>query len=302
MNTRELYEKPKNIILESLDRGVAPWRQPWGKNGLSLAQRNAFTNRPYRGINVFTLMLAGRGDNRWATYKQIKKNGGNVVRGSKSQFVIFWKFVPVRKSDDLDEDQRETYPILKYFRVFNVEDTTGLDLPADPTSAPAEIPSNEIAEKITNQYAKSIGLVNRATGTGPVVRFGGGRAYYSPAMDNIQMPPVAAFNGTGEFYSTLFHEFGHSTGHHSRLNRFEKNAPGDKFGSHGYGLEELVAEFTSAFLCSEATVDPGVIENQASYIHGWKRAIKADHKLVVMAAARAQKAADMVLGQQWNKS
>ena len=102
------------------------------------------------------------------------------------------------------------------------------------------------------------------------------------------------FTGIEDYYSTTFHELTHWTGHETRLNR-----PGITdlagFGSHTYSQEELVAEMGAAFLCAEARISEGVIENQTAYIQGWLKKLKNDKKLVVVAAAQAQKAADYVL-------
>jgi antirestriction protein ArdC len=57
------------------------------------------------------------------------------------------------------------------------------------------------------------------------------------------------FLSSEEYYSTLFHELGHATGHVSRLNR-ESLTKIAGFGTHEYSKEELVAEMTAAFLCS----------------------------------------------------
>lgn len=52
----------------------------------------------------------------------------------------------------------------------------------------------------------------------------------------------------------------------------------------------------AAYLCAEAGISPAVIENQAAYIAGWLKKLRDDQKLVVHAAAKAQKAADFILG------
>lgn len=52
----------------------------------------------------------------------------------------------------------------------------------------------------------------------------------------------------------------------------------------------------AAYLCAESGISPAVIDNQASYISGWLAKVRGDRKLVVHAAAQAQKAADYVLG------
>ena len=52
----------------------------------------------------------------------------------------------------------------------------------------------------------------------------------------------------------------------------------------------------SAFLCAEARISPAVIENQVAYVAGWLSKLREDRKLLVYAAAQAQKAADFILG------
>jgi antirestriction protein ArdC len=38
-----------------------------------------------------------------------------------------------------------------------------------------------------------------------------------------------------------------------------------------------------------------VLANQAAYIHGWLTKLRSDHRLVVIAASHAQRAADYLL-------
>jgi antirestriction protein ArdC len=109
------------------------------------------------------------------------------------------------------------------------------------------------------------------------------------------MPDLAAFDSAPAYYATACHELGHSTGHARRLDR-RGIASDIQFGSKKYAREELVAEIASAFLCAEAGISPATIDNAASYIDTWRRAITRDPSLVVIAAQQAQKAADWILG------
>jgi antirestriction protein ArdC len=109
------------------------------------------------------------------------------------------------------------------------------------------------------------------------------------------MPDLKYFDSGQDYYSTLFHELTHATGHPSRLNR-GSIADNSSFGSEDYGEEELVAEFGAAFLCCETGINnERTDQNTAAYIAGWKQQIKANSKLVAMAASRAQKAVDFIL-------
>ena len=284
----KIYDIVTGQILKALEAGTVPWKQPWSNriNGFTLAQHNAFSKRAYRGINVFILAAEKRSDPRWATYNQITKNGGNVKRGSKGTLVVFWKFLNVKKDKDDDttgEKVTKRIPLLRYFNVFNVGDTEGLKL--DPMQDPTD---DDGFDAIAEAEAIAQGYLDN----GPSITFdGGGRAYYQKSNDSIHLPGRDQFENPQGYYDTLFHEIGHSTGHSDRLDRLT----GERFGSHGYGREELVAEFTSAFLCSEAGIDQHVTGNQAAYIDNWKRTIKADTRAVVIAAGKAQRAADLVL-------
>ena len=57
-----------------------------------------------------------------------------------------------------------------------------------------------------------------------------------------------------------------------------------------------MAEFAAAFLGSEAGIDPSRVEQSAAYIGSWLEALEGDHRLAVIAAAQAQRAADHILG------
>ena len=69
------------------------------------------------------------------------------------------------------------------------------------------------------------------------------------------------------------------------------NSPSDS----DYSREELVAELTAAFLCAEVGIE-NTVEQSAAYIASWLNALEDDEKLLVHAAAAAQKASDYVLG------
>jgi antirestriction protein ArdC len=144
----------------------------------------------------------------------------------------------------------------------------------------------EAAESIAKSYAD-----------GPAIEHQGQEAYYRPSIDTVRLPTQSRFASTEEYYSTLFHELAHSTGHSNRLSRGldETLHP---FGSPDYGKEELIAEMAAAFLSAHAGIKPAVIENQAAYIGSWTKTLKSDKRLVIQAAGAAQKAADWIRGKR----
>jgi len=221
-------------------------------------------------------------DNRWATFKQIKDHDGHVRRGEKGTPVVFWKTIDIEDKDDTTKIK--TVWFLRYFTVFNVTQADGLDLPAVETTGPTFDPV-EAAEHIVANMPNRPHMDHN----------GGDRAYYIPRLDEVHLPPRSAFSGAEEYYSTAFHELGHSTGHESRLNRHGLETGIAAFGSPVYSREELAAEFTSAFLCHASGIE-NTIENSTAYVQSWLKALKNDTRMAVVAASQAQRAADYITG------
>lgn len=285
------YDVIADRILALIDKGACPWRMPWSKTEPD-AQLNATTRKAYRGINqILTMMtnyFAGYQYDTWLTYKQAQELGGQVRKGEHGTPVV--RFGEYEAKDAADNEKTTRRGFMRHYTVFNVAQIDGL--PEEYYQPRAATLRDELCAIPACEQIVS-GWDDR-----PEIEPGGNRACYNPAQDKIKMPPQAAFGSDPEYYSTLFHELGHATGHTDRLARkaFRDNEY-KTFGSYDYGCEELVAEFTAAFLCWRAGIDCAVIDNQAAYLDNWRKAIKADPKILVIAAGQAQKAADLILGQ-----
>lgn len=271
----DVYQSVTDRIIAALEAGTVPWRRPWTGGG----PINIRNGRSYRGVNVFLLGLAPYADPRWGTLKAINEAGGKVLKGEKSTWIILWKPVRKRRHEEQAEDEQtldDTYMLLRMYPVFNVEQAEGVPpLPPEREHDPIER-----AEEIAAGYVK-----------GPEVRFGGGEASYSPSGDLVRCPALGQFELAEAFYSTLYHELVHSTGHESRLARLESFG----FGTGPYAKEELVAEMGAAMLCGTAGIDN--LDQSAAYVDGWRDRLGQDPKLIVQAAAQAQKAADLILSE-----
>jgi antirestriction protein ArdC len=127
----------------------------------------------------------------------------------------------------------------------------------------------------------------------PVIRHEGAQACYRPTTDTVTIPPREQFHSPEAYYSTLFHELGHSTGHGARLNR-KTLTDRCAFGSPTYGQEELIAEMTAAYLCGICGIANHTVDNSAAYLQYWLTQLHHDKKLLVHAATHAQKAADYI--------
>ena len=122
------------------------------------------------------------------------------------------------------------------------------------------------------------------------------KAYYQPGTDTVTVPQLSQYKQQEEYYSTLFHELTHSTGHRSRLDRLTDIAA---FGSEQYSKEELIAELGSAFLVNHCGLETeNSFRNSAGYIQGWLKALKDDKRLIISAAGAAEKAVNLILNRK----
>ena len=128
----------------------------------------------------------------------------------------------------------------------------------------------------------------------PTIQHAGDKVFYSPMTDRITMPPRGLFENAEEYWSSLWHETGHATGHEKRLARptLLELAP---FGTPSYSVEEIVAEMTASFLCGVCGIANRTVDNSAAYIGAWLGRLHDDRKLIVHAAAQAQRACDYIL-------
>jgi antirestriction protein ArdC len=278
-----VFEIVTEQILNHLCAGVIPWRKPWtSKIRLPL---NLVTGKKYRGINVWLLLASSYASPYWLTFNQAKTLGGTIKKGEKSSIVVFWNFKEV---DELNEAtgamEKKNIPFLKYYRVFNAVQCEGITCPDQPEEAHAD------------PIAEAEALIEGYKGR-PKIKHGFVKACYNPAEDLIKMPNKAAFVNVENYYSVIYHEATHSTGAVSRLNRETLTTPA-AFGSKNYAREELIAEMGAAYLCAITGIAHATIENSAAYIQGWRDSISKDSKLVVLAAAQAQKAVNYIMGRQ----
>lgn len=281
------YEEITKRIVEKLESGVAPWRQPWLAEKVGFP-RNASTGKPYRGLNVFLLWLTGeeRGwtSGKWGTFRQWKALGGSVRKGEKGTQIVFWNRQTRCVDDPLEGEREEQFFIARQYTVFALEQCTGEALEQMQAPQPKrEFDDFEPAE-------------NAIAATGAQLRFGGSRAFYRIEEDYIQLPHKLNFDSEAHYYSTALHELSHWTGHPNRLNRLKLTA---RFGDCDYAIEELIAEMAASFLTAELGVpNTAVLDQSASYLAEWLRVLKENNRAIFTAASAATKAADYVMSRQ----
>ena len=277
----DIYSAITDRIIEALEQGVIPWNKPWSGNGSACISYS--TGKPYSLLNH---ILLGGQTGEYITFKQATLAGGHVKKGEKSRYVVFWK--PFTKENPYTGEE-ETHFILRYFNVFHLDQCEGISPKWAVSVHPAsDLQPDAAADAIIQDYRDRSGITLRITQSD--------RAYYRPSTDTVVVPQLSQYQEQSEFYSTLFHELTHSTGHQSRLNRIIDTAA---FGSHEYSKEELCAELGAAFLVNHCGLEtPISFRNSAGYVQGWLNALKNDKRLIVSAAGAAEKAVNLILDQK----
>lgn len=308
---QSVYEIVTDMIIKKIESEEnIPWRKPWNTVKYNMMPQNFISKKAYRGINAFLLqMFCPYSNPYFLTFKQVQELKGTVIKGSSPFLITYFqkgifhdqakKFISkAAKETILKKTPAATFseiPFLKYYRVFNGEQITGIDFKLPQAREKSE------AEQIESCETIIAGMPNR-----PVIKMGGQEAYYQPATDHVQIPDIKHFEKEQWYYSSLFHELVHSTKHPSRLGTNTIRKTGNTFGDKNYSMEELVAEMGAVFLCSHAGILYYTIENSAAYLKSWKtvllKHLKEDKKFIFTASSEAQKAADYMLNVSENKN
>ena len=278
---KDVYEMVTDRIIEQLEQGVIPWEKPWG--GVIDGAYNRISKRPYSLLNQMLLQHSGE----YATFKQWSELGGHIRKGEKSEIVVFWKLQPYEDENADGEKIIKQIPLLRYYNVFHVSQVDGIE--------PKKLDLNEFepieeAEKIKTEYMarEHLKILEKLTD----------KAFYSPAFDYIQVPCKEQYRNVEEFYSTLFHEMVHSTGHKTRLDRLESGA-NTHFGTESYSKEELVAEIGSASIMNLLGIETKKsFRNSSAYIQNWLHVLRGDKKFIVSASSKAEKAVKYIMNEQ----
>jgi antirestriction protein ArdC len=283
--SNSVYQYVTDRIIEELQKGNIPWKKSWrGQKAISYV-----TRKEYKGINLLLLPYAGE----YMTFKQVSDLKGTVKKGEHAHMIVYYNWI-MKNTGTLDKDgneKMEKIPVLKYYNVFHISQTEGIESKCEPIVVGNNNTIIEQAEKVVKDYVKreqlKLNIVN-----------GSDEAFYSPLKDEIVMPEITQFSGSNEYYSTLFHEVVHSTGHQRRLDRISKQKS-HTFGSEDYSKEELIAEIGASILCNNIGIEiPQTFKNSVAYIQSWLKVLKDDVRLIVVSAGQSHKAVDYIMNVQ----
>lgn len=283
--SKELRENLSKEIVNQLSLGFKPWEPDWSVSSARavsiMSPLNPTTGKRYRGGNRLLLgMVAqarGYTDARWMTFNQAKKLEVSVKKGEKGTTIEYWSFTKSVKTDETDPatgkpvyvTKKLDRPFAFYATVFNAQQMTSMP--------------EVIAPELKVHQNDAIDAMVAASGA--VLEFGMRDVpCYIPSQDLISMPAKESFHDTEGYYATLLHEMAHWTKAAGRTDRDMKT----------YAAEELVAELTSVYLCSDFGV-PYKLDNHVSYIGDWMEAIDNDKNVFFRAAAEAEKSSDYLM-------
>ena len=276
-----VYEIVTEKIVAALDKGTVPWKQPWVNLGQG-GHKNLESKRSYRGINQLLLQISEYEQPWWITLPGANRLGGQIAKGESPTIVVWTKNVRVKDKEAEEPDATKTIWMLRYYKVWNVEQTIGLEerIPEPPESDPDWSP--------VEQFGK---LVEGYPSPAPSIKHIGDEAFYVESKDVVCTPKPEQFSTAANYYAAFAHELSHSTGHEKRLDR---DLDG-QMGSESYSKEELVAEIGAAMLLAEAGIEP-LYDLTASYVDHWRERLTDDPRLIVTAAAQAQRSCDYIAG------
>lgn len=276
----DIKQTVTDTIIEQIEAGTPPWRKPWtgDRSGASFPLRH--NGEPYRGVNILVLwcsaMKHGFNSDRWMTFRQAKELGGSVRKGEKSTKTVYYG---TYERDVDGETETQTSRFAKGFSVFNADQIDGLPEDYYTTPTPPKDLGTETIPELEAFFQRTGAKI--ITSDAP-------RAYYSPSLDHIHMPPIATFFDANGYFATLAHETTHWTGAEKRLGRIKKFQD-----RAAYAFEELVAEIGACFLSLQLGLTPD-FEQSAAYVESWLKALKSEKDMIFRASAEAQKAVDFI--------
>ncbi len=280
-SNKDIYQKVTDLIIEKMEHGQIAWEHPLINN---CRPQNLITGNIYKGINHLLLSLFEIPYSM--TFKQAKNIGASIKKGAKSLPVVYWNISrKTEKNEETGDEHEHIYYFLKYYNVFSIDDIENI---------PEKYLAKTRHEKTNFIEIKSAERIIKNFKNAPKFEESTSDLVYIPSTDTIRLAKKEYFKNSTHYYSSLFHEMAHSTGHFSRLNRLNADYSNLSFGSKDYAKEELTAELSASFLMAE-TGENINIENRAAYIQDWLTVLKSDKRMIVYAAAKAEKAVDYIL-------
>lgn len=289
------------LISKVLEKGeAAKWKKPWISAGNSaIPCRNIDRPDPYQGMNAGLLQLVvsvnGYRTPLFLTGDKAREMGISIRKDENGKREEAWpvfkwiQFIYDKENNrityeewqDLPTDEQEQCRqrwALRCYLVYNIDQTTLKDdLPKTYNKLLALYPEKVDVmkpEEDCKDDALDYILNTKGAWRCPIVHSVSNKAYYQHSADytteSIHLPKREQFTSVSAYYGTVLHEMAHSTKGEPSMRR---DYGRKRWGDEGYALEELVAEFTAAFVCCDRghtkTIDP----QHVAYVQSWRKAI-----------------------------
>lgn len=253
---------------------------------------NLFTGTRYQGYNILALyldtMIKKFSSARYATFNSIVKAGGRLKKDSKGCLIEFFTYVfkdkesgktvkseVVAKMNDDEKKKIVKIPCVRNYVVFNSEQIENLE----EIKISFELEDQEKTEILEIENCENF-VYNIIKNGNLNLRYSVNEiAFYSPGSDFVMLPKKQYFISASKYYSTLFHEILHWTGHEERLDR---NLQGHD-DKASYSFEELIAEMGSMLLCLQFGISDEFI-NSVRYLKSWSGSNREDRAAKIRSA------------------
>jgi len=190
------YKLVTDKLIAALQKGTIPWKKMWKGYGFP---RNYLSGHHYRGINRFVLsFLTPYTIPCYLTWSQIKELGGSIKKGSKAEWVYYYKCYYKNEYNQVLSKKRafelqqqgakiEEFRFLRSYQVFNVECLDNFEYePLQSKRDVMVIPQCEdVIEKMTTKPN--------------IVSINSNEAYYDPTQDIINVPEMHHFTCFEEY-------------------------------------------------------------------------------------------------------
>ena len=323
-------QKYAELFMAELDAMEAhDWQQPWVSPHNGMPCNLYRKGKPYRGANAFWLMmwmsLKGYKTPYFITKTQLQNEDGDLkYKGLSANMypaldengmpmldenfmpkmnvekrfpVSFFKRMHSKDGELLSEDEWDamtdeeqsecrSWWTQKSYLVYNIDQTNLPSLYPDEYRAMTEMPEHDYEVGSRDE------ILDRMICCGEwicPVRFGGTKAFFSPMKNYIQLPKRENFLGDELFYATAIHEMAHSTG--LELKRDVCN----RFGSNDYATEELIAELSSACVCSMLGIGKLLDSQHIAYVQNWRKALTENKDFIPVVIDHVQRCANYIL-------
>lgn len=307
------------IIIDSFlrdveEKGSMPWQRPYERYNAF----NYFSMQAYRGINRFLLPVG-----EYMTRNQINKYNETHGEDFRFQKGIKWYPVVFFKKDQRvisDEEMHEHFPsatrggdeffgvsgpwayasiggrfvkqrnILRYYSVAErkfFKNSKGEMLPSRIETGEVVITKQE-PKRVLDSYLKRSGVKLGETAGTPC---------YIPALDTVELNPHT--RSEEAWYSTAFHECGHSTGAAHRLNRDGVVMAG-MCDEDTKAREEVIAEVIACLCCAETGINSMETscsmeyDNNIAYVQAWKKKVQDWGNALVYIISQADKGFNLI--------